>query len=391
LPSNVEYDAVSDALRLGGESCAQSDVRHCFFDSKRFIGRAHSAALAADAAQRYPFALMPAAEPDDADGLVRFALFDDADRSAVRRSVAAHEISAVLLGALNGAAARVVARPVRECVIGVPVDFSPMQRRYTEEAAALAGMRVLALVNEPTLAAMAYGLHERTDVHWVLVFDLGGGTLDVSVLEKESSAMFHILSSAGDTHFGGQDFNYAVFGALRARLAPHHAADDALLRLLRAEVERAKRLLNSDQSDDAERLTRERGAPPFTVLLDAALVDAATGERIALTRASFDAMIGETELLRRATAPIARALAQLNLTADNIGEVVMVGGSSRLRCIRRAVHEFFGAKRPLHTSVPPEHAVAIGATLYAARLTHQWPLPMIALESESANDNDNDL
>jgi molecular chaperone DnaK (HSP70) len=366
-------------------------VRHCFFDSKRFIGRSYEPALAADAAHRYPFTVLKN-DADDPDELIRFALYDVGDdssspsSSSVRRSVAAHELSAVLLTALNVAAAKVVSRPVRECVIGVPVDFNPMQRRYTEEAAALAGMKVLALVNEPTLAAMAYGLHERTDVHWVVVFDLGGGTLDVSVLEKESSAMFHILASAGDTHFGGQDFNYAVFSALRARLAPQHAADDRLLRLLRAEVERAKRLLNSEQSDDAERLTRERGDPPFTVLLDAALIDATTGERFALTRAAFDALIGDTALLQRATAPIARALASLNLTAENIGEVVMVGGSSRLRCIRRAVAEFFGARRPLHTSVPPEHAVAIGATLYAARLTHQWPLPMIALESEKSEE-----
>lgn len=381
LPSTLEFDADLDRIVATGadQRCAQPDARHCFYDSKRFIGRSRRALDLADVAARYPFIVAAAPAEADDDDLVRFALFEADGSDTVRRTIAAHELSAVLLAKLNAAAVKLVGRPVKECVIGVPVDFDAQQRRFTTEAAALAGMNVLALVNEPTLAAMAYGLHERTDVHWVVVYDLGGGTLDVSVLEKESSAMFHIMSSAGDTHFGGQDFNYAAFEALRARL-PRAAQDSAeTLRLLRAEVERAKRQLNSDESDEA-------GAE-YAVTLDAALVDAATGQRFTLTRGAFEALIG-AQLLERATAPIARALANLNLTTDDIGEVVMVGGSSRLRCIRRAVHQFFGAKRALHTGVPPEHAVAIGATLYAARLTGQWPLPMIALEHEHAPDDE---
>jgi molecular chaperone DnaK (HSP70) len=376
LPSNVEYDALSDVLSVPGtEQCSQRDLRHCYFDSKRFIGRTARAMSSPAIAARYPFQLDRDSDPDEP---ARFVAFEGDGSDEVRRSFAAHEISAALLSTLNRAAAKLVGRPVKECVIGVPVDFDAEQRRYTTEAAAIAGMRVLALINEPTLAAMAYGLHERTDVHWVIVYDLGGGTLDVSVLEKESSAMFHIMASAGDTHFGGQDFNYAVYEALRARLAPAAQQSGDTLRLLRAEVERAKRALNSDESDVA--------GPQFSVTFDAALRDAATGQRFELTRQSFEAMIGD-DLLQRATAPIARALAQQNLTIADIGEVVMVGGSSRLRCIRAAVAQFFENRRALHTGVPPEHAVAIGATLYAARLTGQWPLPLIALEHEHESED----
>ena len=270
LASRVAFRAATAAFAVGRHAAA-ADVRaaHRFFDLKRFVGVRRSTLDAAAFAARYPFEL--AAEhtttstsddvdnnnhnnnnhnnnnhnnnnhnnnnknnnknnnndnnnnnndnndenndDNDDDDLVRFNLYasDDVADDEILATPAAHELSAHVLLHLRDAAESLVGRKVRRCVIGVPVQFDARARRFTARAAELAGLETLALVHEPTLAAMAYGLHERADVNFVIVYDLGGGTLDVSLLQKESDAMFHVISSSGDTHFGGYDVSLCFF------------------------------------------------------------------------------------------------------------------------------------------------------------------------------------
>lgn len=269
------------------------------------------------------------------------------------RGFTPQELSACVLRGLKQDAEAALGVPIREAVISVPAYFDDPQRRATREAATLAGLEVRRLINEPTAAALAYGLQNRDRELRAVVLDLGGGTFDVTALEI-IEGVIEIQSSAGDTRLGGNDFDRALADLAAARLLHEHDIDLAADPVLRARVlegcERAKMRLTTASSAD----------------LFLPGIARASGE-------SFDFHLGFTReqaeaawqpLFARLQEPIARALRDARWTADRVDEVLLVGGATRMPPFVRLAAQTFG-RMPLRT-LPPDEAVALGAAVQAA-------------------------
>jgi len=319
-PSGVEvgYDAMGAQTR---------DPQNTLVSVKRLMGR--GLADLADA-RRFPYRFV------DAPGMVRVTT-RAGDKSPV-------EVSADILRALRERAERALGGPIEAAVVTVPAYFDDAQRQATKDAARLAGLPVLRLLNEPTAAAVAYGLDHGVEGTYA-VFDLGGGTFDISIL-KLSRGIFEVLATNGDSALGGDDFDHRVFcWILEAAKVPPPSPEDARLLLLRAR-------------EAKEMLTGHEAAPIFATL--------STGQRIelSLTAATFSEIT--RTLIEKTLAPVRRALRDAGLKATDLDGVVMVGGATRMREIRRAVGEFFG-QAPL-TNLNPDEVVALGAAMQANAL-----------------------
>jgi len=259
------------------------------------------------------------------------------------REMGPEQLSALILGELKRRAERRLGRPVTRAVITVPAYFDDAQRRATRVAGKLAGLDVVRIVNEPTAAALAYGL-DRTRSGCVAIYDLGGGTFDVSVLEIRDG-IFRVRSTSGDTQLGGDDFDRRLMERLLARLPAGATADPSLLQAARQAAEQAK----------IELSTRET--------VSYAVVDERSGLRLeeTITRGEFEALIAPE--VERTLACCRRALADARIPSADLRAVVLVGGSTRVPFVRRRVEEFFG-RRP-YTGVDPELVVALGAAVQA--------------------------
>ncbi|MFM7321448.1 MAG: Fe-S protein assembly chaperone HscA [Armatimonadota bacterium] len=240
-------------------------------------------------------------------------------------TVSAPEVASLILARLRDIASAAAGTPVTRAVVTVPAYFNDAQRQATREAGALAGLDIVRVVNEPTAASLAYGLQNRKE-GVVAVYDLGGGTFDVSILRLEDG-VFEVLSTAGDTRLGGDDFDEALAGWLRERGAPEAG--------LRLEAERAKRRLSDGRT---------------TVVAG-----------IQIDRADFEALAAPW--IERTLAITDGALRDAGLTVEGIDEVVLVGGSTRIPAVRGAVERRFG--RAPHTELDPDQVVALGAALQA--------------------------
>ncbi len=259
------------------------------------------------------------------------------------RVMGPEELSALILRELKTRAERVLARPVSKAVITVPAYFDDAQRQATRVAGKLAGLEVVRIVNEPTAAALAYGL-DRTKSGCVAVYDLGGGTFDVSVLEIRDG-IFRVRSTAGDTQLGGDDFDRKLMQRLLARLPAGEAADPSLLQAAKLAAEQAKIELS------------ERDAVTWAV------VDERDDRRLedTITRVEFEALIAPE--VERTLQCCRRALADADLSNADLRAVVLVGGSTRVPVVRRRVAEFFGRKP--YTGLDPDLVVALGAAVQA--------------------------
>jgi molecular chaperone HscC len=267
-----------------------------------------------------------------------------------RRSFTPQELSAMVLRALKADAEAFLGRPVEEAVITVPAYFDELQRRATQDAATIAGLRAERIINEPTAAAMAYGLHHRDREFRAAVLDLGGGTFDVTVLEV-MEGVIEIQSSAGDTRLGGEDFvdTLAKLVASRTGQAEALAAEPQSWARLRQACEQAKRALSSQDSARVAAASLRAGGA--TIDLD---------ETITLAQAEAV----WAELLARLRAPILRALRDAGAGRAQIQEVLLVGGATRMPCVARLAAEIF--ERLPSRSLPPDEAVALGAAVQAA-------------------------
>jgi len=321
VPKSVGFPALAAAGTPGGTT---------FTSFKRFMGR--SAAEVADEAELFRYELL-----DDNDGMVRFRVGP--------RTINPLELSSFVLRLLHARAEECLFSRPDGAVITVPAYFDDAQRQATRDAARVAGIEVLRLLNEPTAAALAYGLNTAQDGERVAVYDLGGGTFDISILEL-SDGFFQVLSTAGDTQLGGDDFDQAL-AHLLLQQAGVADADGSTFRAAVKAAERAKRTLT-----DAENALIE-------VELDGKRIEAG------LDRATFEALIAP--IVERTRASCARALSDAGLTAEDIDEVVLVGGSTRVPLVRRFVGEFFG--RPPHCELDPDQVVALGAAIQADLLT----------------------
>ncbi|MBN3316403.1 HSP13 protein, partial [Atractosteus spatula] len=253
--------------------------------------------------------------------------------------------------------------PISKAVISVPAEFDERQRNYTIRAANLAGLDVLRVINEPTAAAMAYGLH-KADVFSVLVVDLGGGTLDVSLLNKQGG-MFLTRAMAGNNKLGGQDFNQRLLQYVEERVRQRHGALPSRKQdrhQLRQAVEQAKLSLTLQPSAVLRaRLGHEAGGVLFEEVI---------------TRELFEQL--NADLFQKILTPIEEVLREGRLDKREVDEIVLVGGSTRIPRIRQLIREFFG-KEP-NTSVDPDLAVVTGVAIQAGIMGGSWPLQVSAIE-----------
>ncbi|MBV5286575.1 MAG: Fe-S protein assembly chaperone HscA [Methyloversatilis discipulorum] len=331
LPSVVRY--TEDAVVVGhaAQSAQTEDPRNTIVSVKRFMGRS----LADVDASATPYALV------DTPGMVSLDT-----RAGVRSPV---EVSAEILRTLRDRAEASLGGDLVGAVITVPAYFDDAQRQATKDAARLAGLNVLRLLNEPTAAAIAYGL-DRAAHGTFAIYDLGGGTFDISVL-KLSQGMFEVLATAGDAALGGDDFDHRIADWLRQQLALA-APSAGETRMMLARARSAKEALSS--------------APVTKIALK---LDDGRSVSFDLSREQFELLTGD--LVSRSMAPVRRALRDAGVAADEVDGVVMVGGSTRMPQVRAAVRKLFG-QEPL-TDLDPDQVVAIGAAIQADVLAGNKP------------------
>ena len=268
------------------------------------------------------------------------------------RTFTPQELSALVLGSIKRDAEAALGRPVDEAVVTVPAYFGDAQRQATRDAGAIAGITVERIINEPTAAALAYGLHERHREMRAVVIDLGGGTFDVTVLEILEGVV-EIQSSAGDTQLGGDDFDYALANVLATELETKQGVKVR-------EEPRAWARIKEACEQAKKRLSETEGTR--VALYDLPLVDKRTVHlEMPLSRVQADT--AWAPLLERMKNPILRALRDASLQPNQIDEVLLVGGSTRMPCVAKLAAQLFG-RLPLRT-LPPDEAVAMGAAVQA--------------------------
>jgi molecular chaperone DnaK len=313
---------------------AITNPENTIFSVKRLMGRKFHSQLVTDAAKRLPYKV---SEGDNGDAHVELR----------GKRYSPPEISAMILQKMRQTAEDYLGEKVTEAVITVPAYFDDSQRQATKDAGQIAGLTVLRIINEPTAAALAYGLDKKKDER-VAVYDLGGGTFDVSILEI-GDGVFEVKSTNGDTYLGGDDFDQRVMDWLVDEFKKDQGIDlrkDRMaLQRLKEAAERAKIELSSSQETEINLpfVTADANGPKHLVTK--------------LTRAKLEQLVDD--LIQRSIDPCKKALSDAGVTARDINEVVLVGGMTRMPKVIQAVKEFFG-KEP-HRGVNPDEVVAIGA------------------------------
>jgi Fe-S protein assembly chaperone HscA len=331
LPSAVSF--LPNGEVVVGERARQLAAEHpldTILSVKRFMGLGPEHVTAEDR-RRYRFA-------EGTSGVVRFV--------AGGRERTPPEVSAYVLRELRRWADRALGEPVSKAVVTVPAYFNDSQRQATKDAGRLAGLEILRLVNEPTAAALAYGLDKGAE-GTVAVYDLGGGTFDISIL-KLRAGIFEVLATNGDTRLGGDDLDTRIAELLLAELTPGLAEHPQIRSQVLAMAERAKRALSDQSQTELELVTP----------------DGKSNRRI-IRREEFEERV--RDLVERTARPCRQALKDAGLEPSDIGEVVAVGGSTRVPLVRRTMEAIFG-RVPL-TSIDPDEVVALGAGIQAGILT----------------------
>jgi molecular chaperone DnaK len=329
LPSIVAYTPNGVVV---GETARRQLARHpgrTIYSVKRFMGRGWDDVR--DEARHVPFEIVPSAE------VVRIRIDD--------REVTPPEVSAHVLRALKQQAERHLGEAIEQAVITVPAYFNDAQRQATKDAGRIAGLEVLRIVNEPTAASLAYGL-QRLAQGVIAVYDLGGGTFDISIL-RVKDGVFEVLATNGNTHLGGDDFDRALVEWLLADVRARHGVD------LTADQEAVQELRLGAEAAKCRLSTEERTA--LTIPFEGFTY------RREITRADLEPLIAP--LVDATLGPCRMALADAGLAAAEIAEVVLVGGSTRVPLVRRRVEELFG-KTP-HSQLNPDEVVALGAAVQA--------------------------
>lgn len=339
-PSVIGYKGSERLAGVAAKRQAVTNPEKTIFSSKRFIGRKY-------------------AEVQSETKTVPYKVTKNSNGDAVfeidGKIVTPEEVAAQVLLKMKETAEAYLGEPVTEAVITVPAYFNDSQRQSTKDAGRIAGLDVKRIIPEPTAAALAYGLDKQHDKK-IAVFDLGGGTFDVSILEI-GDGVFEVLSTNGDTHLGGDDFDNAILHWILDEFKKEHgidlSKDKMALQRLRDAAEKAKIELSGTQTTEINQ--------PF-ITMDA------TGPKhlnLTLSRAKFESLAHD--LIERTVEPCMKALKDANLTKDKIDEVILVGGMSRMPAVERRVKEIFN--RDPHKGVNPDEVVAIGAAIQGAVLT----------------------
>ncbi|XP_071979059.1 heat shock 70 kDa protein-like [Engystomops pustulosus] len=340
------YVAFTDTERLIGDAAKNQvslNLHNTVFDAKRLIGRRFDDPVVQSDMKHWPFQVLS----DGGKPKVRV------EYKGEHKTFSPEEISSMVLLKMKETAEAYLGHPVTNAVITVPAYFNDSQRQATKDAGVIARLNVLRIINELTAAAIAYGLdkgarEERT----ILIFDLGGGTFDVSILTIDDG-IFEVKATAGDTHLGGEDFDNRMVTHFVEEFKCKHKKDitqnKRALRRLRTACERAKRTLSSSTQASIEIDSLYEGIDFYT----------------SITRARFEELC--SDLFRGTLDPVEKALRDAKLDKSEIHEIVLVGGSTRIPKVQKLLQDFFNG-RDLNKSINPDEAVAYGAAVQAAIL-----------------------
>jgi len=342
------YVAFTDTERLIGDAAKNQvamNPTNTIFDAKRLIGRQYQDSTVQSDMKHWPFKVT------NAGGKPRLQV----EYKAEDKSFTPEEISAMVLTKMKETAESYLGQEVRDAVVTVPAYFNDSQRQATKDAGVIAGLNIMRIINEPTAAAIAYGLDKKKDEKEsnVLIFDLGGGTFDVSILSIEGG-IFEVKSTAGDTHLGGEDFDNRMVDHFVNEFKRKHKKDlsgnKRALRRLRTACERAKRTLSASAQANIEIDSLFEGIDFYT----------------SITRARFEELC--SDLFKGTLEPVEKALRDAKMDKSSIHDIVLVGGSTRIPKIQKLLQDFFNGKE-LNKSINPDEAVAYGAAVQAAILT----------------------
>ena len=340
------YVAFTDSERLIGDAAknqATTNPVRTVYDVKRLIGRKFSDKEVQMDMKLVPYTIVnketkPYIQVEDSEGIKTFS---------------PEEISAMILHKMKETAEAYLGKDIASAVVTVPAYFNDAQRQATKDAGTIAGLNVARIINEPTAAAIAYGLDKKGSEKNILVFDLGGGTFDVSVLTIDQG-VFEVISTNGDTHLGGEDFDQRVMEyfikLIKKKYSKDISSDKKALQKLRREAERAKRTLSNQHQVRVE----------VEALFDG------TDLSEPLTRARFEEL--NNDLFRKTLGPVKKAMEDAGFKKSEINEIVLVGGSTRIPKVQQLIKEYFDGKEP-NKGVNPDEAVAYGAAVQGGILS----------------------
>ena len=345
------YVAFTDTERLVGDAAKNQITRNptnTVFDAKRLIGRKYEDREVQEDIKLWPFKVVKDPKSDRPQIQITY--------QKQEKKFFAEEISAMVLQKLKQTASDFLGKEVKDAIVTVPAYFNDSQRQATKDAGTISGLNVLRIINEPTAAAIAYGLDKQAGKKEenVLIFDLGGGTFDVSLLALEEG-LFEVRATNGNTHLGGEDFDNRLVeycaGEFKRKTSIDIKNNAKALRRVRASCEKAKRALSA--------------ATQATVDIDALL----DGEdlNVVITRSKFEDLC--MDLFKKCLPPLESVLKDAKMSKSEINEVVLVGGSTRIPKIQQMVQEFFNGKEP-NKGINPDEAVAYGAAVQAAIMTN---------------------
>jgi heat shock protein 1/8 len=343
-PSYVAFTETERLIGDAAKSQAAMNAHNTVFDAKRLIGRKFTDAGVQADMKHWPFKVVsgPGGTP-----------IIEVEYKGETKQFKAEEISSMVLQKMKEIAEAYLGKEVKNAVVTVPAYFNDSQRQATKDAGSISGLNVLRIINEPTAAAIAYGLDKKGDEKNVLIFDLGGGTFDVSLLTIEEG-IFEVKATAGDTHLGGEDFDNRMVDYFLAEFKRKHRKDMAgnqrALRRLRTACERAKRTLSSSTQAHIE----------IDSLFDGIDFNST------ITRARFEDLC--MDYFKKTMDPVEKVMRDAKIAKNGVDEIVLVGGSTRIPKIQSMLSEFFNGKEPCK-SINPDEAVAFGATVQAAILS----------------------
>jgi len=342
------YVAFTDTERLIGDPAKNQvaiNPTNTIFDAKRLIGRKFEDATVQADMKHWPFTVVDAASKPKLE----------VEYQNETKQFTPEEVSSMVLTKMKETAEAYLGCDVKDAVVTVPAYFNDSQRQATKDAGIISGLNVLRIINEPTAAAIAYGLDKKKGAAEcnVLIFDLGGGTFDVSILTIEEG-IFEVKSTAGDTHLGGEDFDNRMVDHFVNEFKRKHKKDikgnKRALRRLRTACERAKRTLSASAQANIEIDSLFEGIDFYT----------------SITRARFEELC--SDLFKGTLEPVEKAMRDAKMDKSSVNDIVLVGGSTRIPKIQKLLQDFFNGKE-LNRSINPDEAVAYGAAVQAAILT----------------------
>ena len=342
------YVAFTETERLIGQAAkdqATHNPQNTIFDAKRLIGRKYDDPAIQDDLRNWPFQV---------NSNQKQQTIIIADYKGLEQKFFPEEISAMILSKMKSIAEDYLNVPVTEAIITVPAYFNDSQRQATKDAAQIAGLNCLRIINEPTAAALAYGLDKKCENEQkILIFDLGGGTFDVSLLALENGT-FEVISTSGDTHLGGEDFDNRLVNYLCDEFYNQHKCNirdnKKALRKLRGACERAKITLSSSAR----------------AIIDLDCLHNGIDFNYTITRSKFEELC--LDLFKKCIYPVKQVIKDANIKKESINEIILVGGSTRIPMVQQILKEFFNGKE-LNKSVHPDEAVAYGAAIQGAILS----------------------